>query len=433
MQFKKHFLFIFLLCGILLIISAFEMSPLSTYAQTAEDLRKQIEERNKNIAELEKQIELYKKEVNKNSAQAKTLQNKIKELELNGKKLDTDIALTQNKISAADLKIKHLGGEISEKENRINLLSAATAENLKLMHQEEDSNSFLHMFLSTKSLASGLDAVARLTELTNLVQGRVSELRGLKTGLLNDKKLSEEEKNKLEEFRHDLDDQKQVVVQNRNNQAKILTETKNNEAEYQKLLKNSQAQKAALEKEIFEYESKLKYILDPSSIPRAGTSPLAWPLDKVVITQLFGKTSASGRLYTSGSHNGVDFGIPIGTPVKAMGNGVVIGAGNTDEACPRVSFGSWVLIRYDNGLAAIFAHLSVIRVNEGQRVTTGETVALSGNTGYSTGPHLHVSVYPGDAVQVDNRPSNSCAGKILRMPLAAVNAYLDPMLYLPKQ
>jgi murein DD-endopeptidase MepM/ murein hydrolase activator NlpD len=177
----------------------------------------------------------------------------------------------------------------------------------------------------------------------------------------------------------------------------------------------------------------LTYVLNPNSIPKANNSALDWPLDSVLITQQFGKTNASARLYAAGTHNGVDFRAAVGTPVKSAGNGKVAGTGDTDADCKGASFGRWVLIKYDNGLATTYGHLSSISVSAGQAVTSGQVVGYSGNTGYSTGPHLHVSTYAADAVNPVTRPSNTCPGKSMTMPVSAVNAYLDPLVYFPKK
>jgi murein DD-endopeptidase MepM/ murein hydrolase activator NlpD len=157
----------------------------------------------------------------------------------------------------------------------------------------------------------------------------------------------------------------------------------------------------------------------------------------VLITQRFGKTVDAKRLYVSGSHSGVDFRASVGTPVYAVADGVVEGTGDTDQTCYKASFGKWVFIRHNNGLSTAYGHLSLIKVSEGARVKKGDLIAYSGNTGHSTGPHLHLTVYAsygvdgGEGARVTERPSEACKGAVYRMPLAPTNAYLDPLLYLP--
>jgi murein DD-endopeptidase MepM/ murein hydrolase activator NlpD len=108
---------------------------------------------------------------------------------------------------------------------------------------------------------------------------------------------------------------------------------------------------------------------------------------------------------------------------------VVEGVGDTDVVCPGASFGKWVFIRYDNGLASTYAHLSLITAKAGQRVSTGDVVGYSGNTGYSTGPHLHMSLYAGQGVKISTLKSSVCQGTYT-MPIADTKAYLDPLIYL---
>ncbi len=414
--------------------SPFLASPLlqaNAQNQEAEELQRQIDERNDNIRKLEEEIAKYQAEADKTSAVAVTLSSKIKQLEATNRKLDTDIKLTQQKISAASLTINMLSNEITDKETRIINSRASIGENIRQLNQR-DFVPIIQAFLSRKNIAETFNELHNLVLLQTNLREHITTLGGTRLALQKDRSSSEDEKDKLEEFQGNLTGQKTVLSVNRTEQSQLLTATKSQEAEYQRLVKERAAQKATLTKEIFEYESKLKYVLDPSSIPSKGSTPFVWPLDNIFITQQFGVTNASGRLYASGSHNGTDFRALTGTPIKAMGNGVVIGAGDTDLTCKGASFGRWTLIKYDSNLSAIFAHMSVVSVKEGDRVTTGQVVGYSGNTGYSTGPHLHVSVYPGDAVTVENRPSLSCGGKVYRMPIAAVNAYLDPLAYMPK-
>ncbi|WP_420833160.1 peptidoglycan DD-metalloendopeptidase family protein [Shewanella gaetbuli] len=82
-------------------------------------------------------------------------------------------------------------------------------------------------------------------------------------------------------------------------------------------------------------------------------------------------------------HNGADFATPVGTPVVAPGDGVVTLVANHAFA------GKYVVIEHDNKVKTRYLHLSRFKVRKGQRVKRGQLIALSGNTGASTGPHLH--------------------------------------------
>lgn len=82
-------------------------------------------------------------------------------------------------------------------------------------------------------------------------------------------------------------------------------------------------------------------------------------------------------------HKGVDFAMPVGTPVLAVGDGEVVIAKRSGAA------GNYVVIRHGRQYTTRFMHLKTILVKPGQKVKRGDRVALSGNTGRSTGPHLH--------------------------------------------
>lgn len=99
------------------------------------------------------------------------------------------------------------------------------------------------------------------------------------------------------------------------------------------------------------------------------------------VTALFGH-------YPSGApHSGTDFGVPIGTPVRASKSGTVIKKAELDY-----SYGYHLFIDHGDGLVTIYAHNSKLLVSEGQHVTAGQIIAKSGNTGNSTGPHSHIEL-----------------------------------------
>ena len=96
-------------------------------------------------------------------------------------------------------------------------------------------------------------------------------------------------------------------------------------------------------------------------------------------------------------HYGTDFATPVGTPVVAAESGKIFKAGWQDEKDHSVGFGYrvWQSARIGGQAVSIFyAHLSEISVRDGEEITAGTRIGLSGNTGKSSGPHLHFEVRP---------------------------------------
>lgn len=111
--------------------------------------------------------------------------------------------------------------------------------------------------------------------------------------------------------------------------------------------------------------------------------PRLWPLvEPGFVTRAFGDTSS----ITDGGHMGLDIAVPSGSYIRAAGTGIV------DDAGQDVQYGRYVRISHGEGLRSLYAHASWVFVAEGDSVGAGEVIALSGNTGRSTAPHLHLEI-----------------------------------------
>ncbi|MFJ4438945.1 transglycosylase family protein [Streptomyces sp. NPDC088923] len=107
---------------------------------------------------------------------------------------------------------------------------------------------------------------------------------------------------------------------------------------------------------------------------------------------------AAGSSWSKGYHTGVDFPVPTGTTVKAIGAGTVVSAGWGG------SYGYQVVIHHADGRYSQYAHLSALNVRAGQHVAEGQRIARSGATGNVTGPHLHFEVRTGPGFGSDIDP-----------------------------
>ena len=116
--------------------------------------------------------------------------------------------------------------------------------------------------------------------------------------------------------------------------------------------------------------------------PAGPTEPAFWPLDvRGFVTRGQVRPGAPTE-----SHPGIDVAIPAGTPVRASGGGIVEAAGTDPD------YGLFVLLRHPGRFQTMYGHASRLVVREGDSVAAGQVIALSGNTGRSTAPHLHFEV-----------------------------------------
>ena len=115
-------------------------------------------------------------------------------------------------------------------------------------------------------------------------------------------------------------------------------------------------------------------------------------LNQMFIRPVQGRISSPFGPRWGRHHDGKDYAVPIGTPVKAAGGGRVVYVGWSS------GYGNTVIVQHQQGMRTLYAHLNSFNVSSGQRVNRGQVIARSGNTGRSTGPHLHFEV------RVNGRP-----------------------------
>ncbi|MDD4803937.1 MAG: peptidoglycan DD-metalloendopeptidase family protein [Candidatus Pacebacteria bacterium] len=402
----------------------------TSLSQSISEIKDKIQQTTESRRQLEKEISLYESQLKDIGSQADSLNNAIKTLDITIKKNSADIKLTQNNIKKTELEINKLSSNIDKSVDTINQNSKVIAEMINETNKADDST-FIENLLVYDNVSEFWNEMESLYKIQNKMRDTIDKTRVVKKDLEIDKDVAVKEKKELLKYQAELTDKKKILDISKKEKNQLLADTKNQESSYKNMLAVTKAKQEALDKEIGDYESQLKLIIDPKSYPSPKNGILSWPLSNIYITQKFGITSDSGRLYQSGSHNGADFRASVGTNLMSVAPGVVDGVGDTDKVCPKASYGQWVLIKHNNGLSSLYAHLSYTKVKKGDKVSTGSLIGYSGNTGYSTGPHLHFGLFATQGVEIKTLQSKVCNG-VYTMPIADTKAYLDPLAYLPK-
>ena len=393
---KKAITFSILIFSVLFLlpISPAKSQDAST-AALVDDLQSQINSKQQEIQKLEEQAAAYKKELQNAQSQSSTLKNQIATIDSRIKKLQNDISLTSAKIDSTSLKIEQLALDISSKQNEIDKKKDGIASMMQVLY-EYDQESLMEMALTKTTFSDLLDQVHYIETIQENVYNDMLAYQDLKKGLEDTKSLTEAQKNDLISLRGQLSGQKEIVNDEKQEKNYLLTTTKGQEKQYQSLLNETLRQQSEIEQQIFDLEDKIKKAYNPSALPAPHAGVLSWPLDGIM-TQGYGNTPYSKKLYASGFHNGIDIASAYGEPIRSARDGVILAIGN----CGKYAYGKWVMVQHDNGLTTLYGHMSNYGAFKiGQNVKRGDIIGYEGSTGFSTGAHLHFGVYPSETVEI---------------------------------
>lgn len=424
--------------------------PAGVLAQTEEQIKSQIDEHAQRIKDLEKEIAEAERQRTILNGQSQTLQTAIKSIDITRRQTTSQIDLTKNKISSTNLKLEELSYNIEDTEQLIALDKRTIEQSIRNMAEAGDV-SLVEQVFAADNLTEAWTAVDDATSLNSALRTNVANLSKAKDELSTQKQDVDAKKNELTSLASDLTTQKRSLDVAKSEKDRLLSQTKNQESIYQDLITRKQAERKLFEQALSSLENSLASV-GQGAAPASQTGVLAWPYSSTFanscagksgalgnihcITQYFGNTAfatANSQIYNGSGHNAIDIGMPVGTPVNSALSGTVFGTGNTDSVPGCYSFGKWVVVKHPNGLATLYSHLSTINVSKGEAVSTGQTLGLSGMTGYATGPHLHFGVYASAGIQIMTLgqyrgATTPCANAT--MPVAPKDAYLNPMSYL---
>ena len=390
---KKQSLKVFSILIILIVV----LQTTSVFAATNTVLNSQKSENDKKITEKQSNLEDVKEEKSETQQQVNDLSSKISEY--------------QSQIDELDSKIGDLNSKIEEAQNQLQQKQEDYEKNKKLAEerlvvmQEEGDTSYLDFILKSSSLTDMISNFYLSSEVANADIELINKID-------NEKKEVEKAKTELEDSKRDLDTSKaekqgvstqlQAAKNEKSAQvAKLSDDQKQIEEELDELQEaNKQIQKeinanvAKYQTQIAALNKKNKSSSKNNSSNNSGNSGNSGNYNGggsgVLARPVASGSITAGMYYPSGSYHGaIDYGVPAGTPVYAAADGVVIKTANL-----TTSYGTYVVIQHANGLQTWYAHgtSGSICVSEGQTVSRGQQIMKSGNSGHSTGAHLHFEV-----------------------------------------
>lgn len=408
---KSFFLLILIALGI---VSLLSYRVLQAAEESIDTL---IEDKEDALDEIKAKIKAYKQIIELKQRQGVALSDQIETVNAQVSALELEIDASKKELDALNEDIKTLTQRIEQKELVIVSQKKVLAEIMRGTYQDQSD-----LPLDILANASRFENPLQMSEWTHTTGQKIREvltsLRTLRTSLIEERKSITDKKVQADKLYQELGERQSYLDEVKASKERLLSKTQSEAKKYDALVDDLEEQRKAIEDEIEDIESGKAAALDIKDIPKYQKGLLAYPVKDPKITQKYGKTSFN-RWYTF--HNGTDFGMPTGTKVLAAADGKVVALGNNG----RYAYGRWIAVDHGNGLVTMYGHLSGYEKKVGDKVKKGDTIAKSGNTGYSTGPHLHFTVF--STKSFDVVPSK----KIKSVKDIPVGATINPTLYLP--
>ncbi len=370
--------------------------PMTALALTAEELKAAIDAKNAELEKINAQIEKTQSTLKATSVYASTLQKQIGTIDKSINQVSLNIKSSELTIDKLALQIASLEDTVEEQERDLAAKRVSISETLRNV-QEKDNENLLIVFLKSESLADGLAKSQGILDLTDGLLDAVSDIQRIKEEITQQINEVSDKKSTKEKESQTLKAKKSIIEDQKAERSAILKQTKNQESAYQAMLTELEKQQQTIAKEVDDIEAKLRGEFDQSLIPTPGAGELGYPIATLRLTQGYGNVPGACKYYKSCFHNGVDYGAPIGTPILAAEDGEVVAA---STATSKLQYGYYVLIKHDNNLSTLYAHLSKVAAVKGTRVKRGEVIGYLGQTGYAFGPHLHFVVYQAATVKL---------------------------------
>ena len=352
-------------------------------------LKNQQSENNEKINEAKNQLEEIQEE--KSEAQ-KQVENLI-----------TEIAQYQSQIDELDSKISDLNNKMEEAENNLKKAEEDYSKQKELLEArlvaiyEAGETSFLDVLLASDGIVELISNYYLVTEIAENDAELLDRIEKQKQEIEQSKQTLEESKNELDTSKASKQKVATELKSKKAQKDSYVAELTEEEKATQEKLEQLQEDNARIEKELKEAEERYKKQLEElanknntgsSSSTSNGGSYNAGTSGFLQAPVKTGSITAT-MYYSSGKYHGaLDYGVSVGTTVYAAADGVVL-----SRSYAAGSYGYYLVIQHSNGLRTYYAHGNgTFYVSAGQSVSKGQAIMQSGNSGNSSGPHLHFEV-----------------------------------------
>ena len=367
--------------------------PLSASAASSAEIQKQLNGLKAQNAEIQKQSDAAQRQYDLNYSDMEAMAAEKIAIDQEMTLINSKIEITNQEIQAYSQLIADTQDELEIAQEDLRVLSEAHRDRVRVM-EEEGKISYWEVLFQANSFTDLLDRMNMIEEINEADRRRMEQMR-IAADIVNATQMNlETEKQDLETVRLQLTEDEALLAEKQTQYDAILLELEKKSHEFALLVEESELLQDELMKEIAAKEVELKEAKHDEYLRQLALKGDNPPSNATWITPVSGYrlTSAFGMrkhpvLKVTRMHNGVDMACAAGTPIYATRAGTV-----TTASYQANGAGNYVSINHLDGFSSIYMHMTHYVVSKGQKVSQGQLIGYVGNTGISTGDHLHFGV-----------------------------------------
>ena len=384
-----------IMAGVMLLSLIFSILPMTVSAATSAEIKEEIEKLEDEQMGIWMEMDELEAQQDENWESTEEMVAQKNNIDQQINLLNTEIQNINEQIRNYALLIAENQKELDQAEAVLEDLSEKNKERIRAM-EEEGKMSYWSVLFKASSFIDLLDRLNMIEEIQAADERRLEQLAQAADKVAEARTTLEQEKGELEGSRLELAEAQKVLDEKRAEADAILTQLNDEHRELVAMYEEYEAMESALSQEIADMEKEYteqKKKEEAASRPSGGGSTSApssggWvtPCSYTVLTSAYGWRvhPITGK---ESFHNGVDLANVTGTPIYAAKSGTVT------VATYNGVYGYYVQINHGDGFSSLYGHMTHYIVGVGQSVSAGQVIGYMGSTGWSTGSHLHFTIY----------------------------------------
>lgn len=381
--------YIFLKIITLFLVLGLFLIPISIVnGATSSDLNNLLNQKSK----LSSDINTKQKQAEEKKKQADALNTALKTINDNISISQNKINDLQSQIDQTERDINDTQKQIIDKQNQLDQEKSKQNETIRLMYEQNQQNT-LYLIIGSKTLSEAIDKVQYFETLENKIEKTMEEISKLKKDLETKSNDLNNKKSNLASMKSEQEAYKQGLVQQQNEKKVVLSDVNSQKKQLDAQVTEAKKMSSQVEAQIAQIQAQLSSNNSSRTVMARdrGTSAVgfSWPIDYKYISAYYGDQTPFQQF-----HTGIDLVNILGTPVHATAPGTVItSAGMKSASGGYYGYGNYVVIGHNARFSSLYGHLMYFTVSAGDEVKAGDIIGYLGNTGWSTGPHLHLEIW----------------------------------------